>query len=131
MNRTCCERSAGPFSVVKSLLLLGCVLVAAFFVVGYAAGWIRVQRDPQKNTATIQIDTGEMQAEANQAAQKGEQLIEQAGDKIRDLGKSAERDRVPTSIRNPESTSETPSATPPASPPVAAPSPADPVTETI
>jgi uncharacterized membrane protein len=106
MYRTCCDdRPVGVFSVIRSLFVLTCVLIAIFFVAGYASGWITLRRDQQNNTATIEIDTGEMKVKANQAAQKGEELIDQAGDKLRELGRSAEQS-VPTSIKSNETTPE-------------------------
>jgi uncharacterized membrane protein len=126
MFRACCDRPARTFSILRGLFLIASVFLAVFFIAGFASGWISIRRNEHKNTATIEIDTGRMQTEANQAAQKGEQVLERGVDTLRDLGRAAERDSVPTSVHVQPSLVPTPSPTPPpATPPVTSTAPAE------
>lgn len=75
----------GFFFVIKQLFFIACVLIAAFAVVGYAAGWIEFHRDGQHDKATIEIQTGKVKHSVEQSVEKGKELVEDAGDKLQSI----------------------------------------------
>jgi hypothetical protein len=77
------------FALLRGLFLVACVAIAVFAIVGYASGWITFQHDVDK--ATIEIKTDEIQKSADDAWKKGEELMEDAEQKLQpaDEGSSA------------------------------------------
>jgi len=75
----------GAFSLLLRLLLVCCLLIAGFAVVGYAAGWVQFQHDEQQQKATIEVETGEVKQAAEEAVGKGKELMNQASEKIEGL----------------------------------------------
>jgi hypothetical protein len=75
------------FRMVRGLFFLACVLIATFAVIGYASGWIEIRHQPQQDKAVIEIETGKAKQAAKEAITKGQELVQEAGDKIGQLGK--------------------------------------------
>lgn len=84
------------YLVIKHLFLAACVFIAMFAVVGYVAGWITFEHNKVQETATIEIDTAQMKANAERAVERSQELIEETGKKLRDIGRP-ESETVPTS----------------------------------
>jgi hypothetical protein len=66
------------------VLFIACVLIAAFTIVGFATGWIEIQRGRQ--TTTIEVDTRKVKAAAADAVEAGKDLIEEAGEELQEIG---------------------------------------------
>jgi hypothetical protein len=75
----------GIFWLTARLFLFCCVLIAAFAVVGYAAGWIRFQQHERDQKATIEIETGKVRETADEAVEKGKVLLDNAKETVKDL----------------------------------------------
>lgn len=86
----------GFFVLIKNLFLLASVLIAAFAVVGYFAGWIVVRQDQKQDKATIEIKTRQVKTSAEEAVEKGKELFGKAVDKAKDTpsGKSDEKPKT-------------------------------------
>jgi hypothetical protein len=99
--------------LIKNLFLFGCVLLALFLVFGYAAGWVTFSHSDNQETTTIQIDTGEVKEAADDAVAKGGELLEETGERIRNLGNSDDHTApVPTSQPAAEDPAEAPDVSP-------------------
>jgi uncharacterized membrane protein len=74
------------FRLVKRLIVLACVLIAIFAVVGYAKGWIVIRNDPQAQKTTIQIDTSQVKDAVKDAVEEGKTAIDKVRGKIEHSG---------------------------------------------
>jgi hypothetical protein len=72
-------------SFLGKLFISLCVLVVAIVVVGYEAGWVTFQQDDQQERATIEVETGKVRRAAEEAVDKGRELLQRADDQIRNL----------------------------------------------
>lgn len=97
----------GFFWLMRTFFLIACILIAAFAAVGYAAGWITFEHDKVRHEATIQIDTGEVNQAAENALERGQELIEQAGEKIQDATTGSKNTESVQPAKAPEETSAT------------------------
>ncbi len=68
--------------VVKQIFFVVCVLIAAFTVIGYAAGWVKIDHNKQQEKATIEIDTGQVKKSVERSVDKGKDLVKEVGDKL-------------------------------------------------
>jgi hypothetical protein len=88
MNEQRHRNQPGLFSLLTQLLVICCVVIAIFAVVGYTAGWITWQYDRQTETSTIEIETGEVKKAAEETVEKGKALIDKTGDEIKKLNEA-------------------------------------------
>jgi hypothetical protein len=72
-------------SFLGKLFISLCVLIVAIAVVGYEAGWVTFQQDDQQERATIEVETGKVRRAAEEAVDKGRELLQRADDQIRNL----------------------------------------------
>jgi len=77
----------GRASFLATLFISLCVLIVAFVVVGYAVGWVTFQQDDQRERATIEVETGKVRRAAEEAVDKGQELLQRADDQIKNLNK--------------------------------------------
>lgn len=105
-NRRVFHPVRGFLLVVKNLFLLAAVLIAAFGIVGFFAGWIEFRHDDQHDRATIEIKTNQVKATAEDAVDKGKELFGEAADEVEDAADEVEeaaddlRDDEPDSDAN-------------------------------
>lgn len=88
----------GLFVLMKNLFLLASVLIAAFAVVGYFAGWVEFQHNDQQEKATIEIKTQKVKATAKDAVEKGKELFGKASKKVEDAADDTTEDEPESGV---------------------------------
>lgn len=91
-------------NLLRNLLALAFVLLAGSAAAAYAFDWLNIHNSP--TSTSIEIETGEMRATAQEAAERGEELVEQAGEFITETVSMSDE---PAGDNTPDSTTDQPS----------------------
>ena len=79
------RRGASVLSVLATLFLILCLLIAGFAVVGYAAGWVKFQHDETQEKTTIELETGEVKRATEEAVDQGRKMLNETGEQIQEI----------------------------------------------
>ena len=63
------------YYLIKKVFFFCCVVIAALAVIGYSAGWVKIQHDQQQEKSMIEIETGEMKQAVEETVEKGKKLV--------------------------------------------------------
>lgn len=83
---------------MKALLVAVLVVIAGIIVIGFASGWITVQKHDDRTT--IDIDTREMRSTADEAVEEGKEALHDVKSGLQRLGDAPPSpDKINNTIR--------------------------------